>query len=321
MSVREIVVLLALALAALSLAAPPAAAQQCTVTAADIQFGNIDVTANTTIDTTTRVIASCTGAIGQTVRICPDLGQGTGGADAGLNPRYMANGASPLAFNLFANAARTVIWGSAFEPGTTVPPIDVVIGSNGTGRAGQTVFARVLVGQRTTPIGLYTATLTGADASARFAYGAGTPCDAMGGAQRTAFTFTVQARVIPRCTISATDLDFGQTGQLAAARDATNRLTIVCTANAPYAVGLDGGLSGATDPTRRRMTRGAEGILYGLYRDQARLQPWGATQGLDTMGAVGTGSTQRFTVFGRVPGQSTPSPGVYSDTVVVTVTY
>ncbi len=308
-------------MAGMMLAAPPANAQQCTVTAADLQFGNIDVTANTTIDTTTRVIATCTGHVGQTVRVCPDLGAGSGGADSGLNPRFLASGANPLAFNLFANAARTAIWGSANEPGTTVPAIDVVIGSNGTGRAGKTLFARVLNGQHTMPIGGYVTVLGGGEASARFAYGTTTPCEAIGSALRHTFTLAAQAQVVPRCTIGTTDLDFGQTGLLNAPRDATNRLSIVCTSGAPYVIGLDGGTIGTNDPTRRRMISGNQSILYGLYRDQARTLPWGAMQGTDTMGAVGTGTTQRFTVFGRVPSQTTPSPGLYADTVVVTVTY
>ncbi|WP_372803889.1 spore coat protein U domain-containing protein [Paracoccus seriniphilus] len=37
--------------------------------------------------------------------------------------------------------------------------------------------------------------------------------------------------------------------------------------------------------------------------------------------SAGSGSVQSFTVHGRVPAQTTPPPGDYFDTVVVTITY
>jgi outer membrane usher protein len=37
--------------------------------------------------------------------------------------------------------------------------------------------------------------------------------------------------------------------------------------------------------------------------------------------STGNGASQPFTVYGRVPPQTTPTPGAYSDTVTVTVTY
>jgi spore coat protein U-like protein len=35
----------------------------------------------------------------------------------------------------------------------------------------------------------------------------------------------------------------------------------------------------------------------------------------------GPGLAQTLTVYGRVPAQSTPSPGTYADTVVMTICY
>jgi spore coat protein U-like protein len=37
--------------------------------------------------------------------------------------------------------------------------------------------------------------------------------------------------------------------------------------------------------------------------------------------ATGNGADQTFTIYGRVPAQTTPAPGTYTDTVTVTVTY
>ncbi|MCE3520182.1 spore coat protein U domain-containing protein, partial [Escherichia coli] len=35
----------------------------------------------------------------------------------------------------------------------------------------------------------------------------------------------------------------------------------------------------------------------------------------------GSGAAQPYTVYGRVPVQTTPAPGTYTDTITVTVTY
>ena len=53
----------------------------------------------------------------------------------------------------------------------------------------------------------------------------------------------------------------------------------------------------------------------------ARTQPWGNSSGVITAAGTGSGLAQSLTVYGRVPAQTTPSPGAYTDTVVVTLTY
>ena len=95
----------------------------------------------------------------------------------------------------------------------------------------------------------------------------------------------------------------------------------VCTNGTPYTVGLDGGLSGATNPTQRKMTQGTAFVLYGLYRDAARSQAFGNTIGTNTAAGTGTGLSQTLTVYGRVAPQATPAPGTYTDTITATLTY
>jgi spore coat protein U-like protein len=56
-------------------------------------------------------------------------------------------------------------------------------------------------------------------------------------------------------------------------------------------------------------------------QDSGRATPWGDSVGVNTMAATGSGLVQSFTVYGRVPAQNTPSPGSYSDTVVLTISY
>jgi spore coat protein U-like protein len=103
--------------------------------------------------------------------------------------------------------------------------------------------------------------------------------------------------------------------------DAITTLSPTCTNGTPYNIGLDGGLSGATDPTQRKMKKAAEFVLYWLYQNFARSLPWGNTLGMNTLTAIGTGLAQPATVYGRIAPQATPSPGTYNDTIVVTVTY
>lgn len=70
------------------------------------------------------------------------------------------------------------------------------------------------------------------------------------------------------------------------------------------------------------MKKGAETVTYGLYQDGARTLPWGsgAVPG-EAVPGTATGLAQNLVVYGRVAPQTTPSPGAYTDTVVVTVTY
>jgi spore coat protein U-like protein len=69
------------------------------------------------------------------------------------------------------------------------------------------------------------------------------------------------------------------------------------------------------------MIKAAEFVISGLYRDAARSLPFGNTIGTNTLSGVGSDQTQSVPVYGRVPPQTTPTPGTYTDTVVATITY
>ena len=114
---------------------------------------------------------------------------------------------------------------------------------------------------------------------------------------------------------------FRLAGILGGNTDAQGTLSIQCSPSLPYTVSLNGGNSGATDPTQRKMSFSGANVTYGLYQDAARTLPWGSTVGTDTASGTGTGVTQTQTVYGRVTAQTTPKPGSYTDSVVVTVGY
>lgn len=139
--------------------------------------------------------------------------------------------------------------------------------------------------------------------------------------------FQVKIVILESCNITTTaasDVDFLTHLRGADAPvDASGTLTINCTLDTPYNVGLNAGLN-STSPTpsavNRRMTNGSEFVPYGLYRDAARQLLWGEVIGTETLAGVGTASDVDVPVYGRVPSTDYP-PGTYTDTVVATVTY
>ena len=135
-------------------------------------------------------------------------------------------------------------------------------------------------------------------------------------------TFAVSMTIQAACTLaSSSGVAFGTQGVLASNVDATGTLGVQCTSTTPYTVALDAGAGTGATTTTRKMTAGGSTVNYTLYRDSARTQIWGSTQGTDTAAATGNGASQTLTVYARVPAQSTPAAASYSDTVNVTITY
>lgn len=135
-------------------------------------------------------------------------------------------------------------------------------------------------------------------------------------------TFTVQMTVTSSCVINSTStLDFGTTGMLTANVDSTSTLAVQCTNTTPYSIGLDAGLGTGATVAVRKLTNGTKLINYSLYTSSARTTVWGNTVGTDTVAGTGNGASQSYTVYGRVPAQTTPAPAAYTDTITVTVTY
>ena len=141
-------------------------------------------------------------------------------------------------------------------------------------------------------------------------------------AATTTSSFTVQMTVTASCTInSASTLNFGSQGVLAANVDQTSTVQVQCTNTTPYNIGLNAGTGTGATVAVRKLTNGANTLTYTLYSDSGRTTVWGNTVGTDTVSATGNGAGQSYTVYGRVPPQTTPAPAAYTDTITVTVTY
>jgi spore coat protein U-like protein len=292
------------------LSATPASAQSCTVSMTNVAFGTVNVLPGTAVDTTATMAVTCGGG-GATVRACVNI---TCGSACDSTSRQMNGPTSRTArYDLYADAARTTPWGS-WQTGYDTAGIQVSMPKNGT--VNQTVYARFLASQPTDIAGSYTSTVS---ASITYVQQGTTNCPV--GTLTNTSTATATATVSSNCTIAATAISFGNQGILSSNKDAQGTLNVQCTNALPYAVSLDGGLSGATNPAQRKMTFSGANIVYGLYRDAARSLPWGSSAGVDTVSGTGTGLTQSINVFGRVAPQTTPSPGTYTDTIVATITY
>jgi spore coat protein U-like protein len=303
--------------------AGPARAQSCNFTISALNFGTIDLTANTPFTSTATYSASCTGTASTTVRTCPNIDVGSGGSTSG-SPRFLLNGATQLNFNLYQDGSYTSVWGSnlwAFAGSYPSPTLDVALSSGGTGSASQTIYGQIWAGQQTLAAGTYTSAFSGTQASVAYAYSTVGTCATIGSSHATSAPFTATATDATNCAVNASTLNFGSAGVLRSAVDATSSIIVTCTNALPYTIALDGGLSGASNPTQRVMSQASQNITYGLYRDSARAQPWGDSAGTNTAAGTGSGLAQTVTVYGRVPAQTTPSPGTYSDTVVVTISY
>jgi spore coat protein U-like protein len=307
----------------LAAAAPPALAQTCTITPASGSYGVVDVLAGSAVDSSSTFTVSCSGLSGFTVRLCLEMGPGNN-YDASGN-RVLISGANTLRHDFYTSAARNVLWGSwgysltAYAPYPIGIQSDLALGLLGNASRSFTVYSRVLAGQQTAVPGSYT---WHANASPGMSYGyAGGSACPTGSRAANSGGSDWTATINPSCNLSTGNLNFGSKGLLTSNTDATNSLGVTCTNTTPYSVGLNGGTSGAADPTKRKMTAGAASVTYGIYRDAARSLPWGSTIGTNTASGTGSGVATAFTGYGRVPVQVTPAPGTYTDTVVMTVTY
>lgn len=135
-------------------------------------------------------------------------------------------------------------------------------------------------------------------------------------------TLNLSITISATCTVvSASAINFGTMSSIPASVDQTSTLTVNCSNTTPYVISLGvGGGAGATTAVRK-MTNAGNTVNYSLYRDAGYTQLWGASSGVDTLAGTGNAANQALTIYGRVPTQTVPPPGTYTDAVTVTITY
>ena len=144
------------------------------------------------------------------------------------------------------------------------------------------------------------------------------------GAATTTTTFSVTATVAPTCSISAAPLDFGSAipNPINSNVEAQTTLTATCSNGAPYTIALSAGNGLGASFSDRRMTSGTNLLRYSLYTDPTRTIVWGnGSAGNSVVNGNGNGAAQAITVYGRIPSGQSVVTGMYSDTIVVTMTF
>jgi spore coat protein U-like protein len=290
-----------------------ALAQTCTVSMPAISFGSVNVLSGAAVNTTSTVTVTCSGGTSAGQRVCISIGAGS--ASDSTSRKLTGPSSNTARYDLYSNSTRTQLWGS-WQTGYDVAGVQLDVPQNTTQNV--TVYAAFLGVQRTVVAGSYTATFT-ANPYIQYANKGSTSCPT--GSKTASTSSSASATVASSCNVSATNINFGTIGVLTSNTDATGTLTIQCNSTLPYTVSLNGGNSGATNPAQRKMASGSSNIVYGLYQDSARSLPWGSTAGTNTASGTGSGASQNLTVYGRIASQTTPNPGTYTDTIVVTVSY
>ncbi|MDR3521335.1 MAG: spore coat protein U domain-containing protein [Acidocella sp.] len=130
-------------------------------------------------------------------------------------------------------------------------------------------------------------------------------------------------------TITATTLAFGIYDPTnITPTPSTTTITVRCTNTGrtlpPLSLAISAGDSGSFTPTRYMKGSAAGTVLnYQLYDNSTDSTVWGdGTGGTGTLsGGNGASYTQAFTGYGQIPVSQYTTPGSYTDTLTVTLTY
>jgi len=300
-------------------------AASCTVSETSIVFGSFSVLDNVNVDSAGTLTVDCSG-LGQNQPVfhCLSIGAGSPAGDA-TSRKMSGPGGATLRFDLYSNSARSTLWGSWV---TGYDTAGVQFNSTGPNTASTTVYARVSSGQQSVAPGSYSATFA-TDPTDQWVVNPGSgSCPSFSGMSTSNGSFTVTATVLPACNVSTTTLNFGSASFLTSNIDATATVSAQCSNTLPYSIGLNSGSNASG--SQRRMKQGASNFIsYNLYTDINHTSAWTTTTSTNSctggtgtcVTGTGTGSNQNITVFGRVPPQTAPAIGSFTDTVVVTVTF
>lgn len=146
--------------------------------------------------------------------------------------------------------------------------------------------------------------------------------------------FNVTVTVASGCNVRTPDptLSFGSfvpgTGGVIKAEASFN---VTCTVGTPYAVSISGGQhmkDSGSGGLVRALSDGSHTLTYNLYTDSSRSQVWQPTcseppggSGSDCRYGVGDGTTNPYTVYGKIVNDQDVPPGLYVDHVTITVSY
>ncbi len=120
------------------------------------------------------------------------------------------------------------------------------------------------------------------------------------------------------CTVSTSGIAFGGYDPFVSQHvDSVATIGVSCDTTTSYSIALSTG-SGTYDS--RVMTSGIHHLLYNLYTDATLTTVWGDGTGQSAT-VSDMQSIANHTVYGRIPALQDAYVGVYSDTIVITLTF
>lgn len=332
---RRWLILLGLLLALLG---GQARADSCTLTASDIVFPSVSsisssdaFTASTGWNVTCTWTAFTTSLLFPNATVCLYLGGGSNSSSTVTSPRQMANGAVKVNYNLYSDTsyAASKIWGGWTGTTTASTPIVItMLKSGGVGSLSQSV---TIYGKLSADATLAANNVGATDLTVTSDFGSGSavmqylftllPSTVCTLGPTAPIPFQVRGKVINDCNISVGNIAFPDTSLLSSTVRSTSSMNIRCSVNTAYRVLLSYG--GNASGTTRKMKKlsGTELVSYQLSNSLDGTT-WGdGTSGTVVVTGTGDGNNASLTVFGRVPAQTTPSPGDYKDTITATVQF
>lgn len=143
----------------------------------------------------------------------------------------------------------------------------------------------------------------------------------------------VKMEVVNGCILNNTSsgvaalgtLNFGDIYKSTQVRDAqtstgNGNIELRCTPGTTAKITMNAGLYGSNISDRKmRLTTGSTTLNYQIYTSSTRLTVWDDTVGVSV--TFNSDTTQSIPIYGRVPVQTTPTSGTYTDQITLTVSY
>jgi spore coat protein U-like protein len=302
---RRLILLIGAMLCALAVLLPTRAyAQTCSATVSPINFGSVSPITRAAVNGSGTISVTCNWTIvslAPTALVCLNL--------TAAQPRtlLMSGGSATMQYDLYADEAHTISWGSTAAATT---PISVNLSQPALGTSTTVTlkyYGQIAPNQPTVPSAnngdtTYSHTFSGTETSMSYGYYLlgvlGPPGCSSLTSNGGAFPFAASATVINNCNISASNITFPAAGVLNSALTATGSITAQCTNGDAYRISLNAGSSGQVAARAMQPTSGSGGVAYQIYTDQGYSTPWGDnSNGTSTVTGVGTGNTASFTMY------------------------
>lgn len=277
-------------------------------------FGNLSAEEGTT--TNMNVTATCQGSYGKDVwfRVCLQPNTGTLSMNTNTSPVYSLN------FQVFTVADMI----NALDVDNPAQ-LTMKAGDNQSVSAIFRLVGRIIPGQKNVPAMDYFNYYFPLNIRWASADSENLLPSCAAGITVAPFPASAMATVQNACSISGVStMNFGSLlgGQTPLLRGkAQGSITIQCPVGAAYSIELDNGQH-FNGSQRQLCSSGGECISYGLWKDNVATQAWGNVPGISALDvSSSSGEYSRYIVYGVLPPQPWPSPGRYTDSIIVTLWY